>query len=456
MSQSHSNSDSDENGSQHVDTLIFAGWIIPIRPEKTVLKDHAIAIKNGVIVSIVPQALAQSSFLPGQQLNLPNHLLCPGLINTHGHSSMSLFRGLADDTPLQEWLHDHIWPAEQQWVGEEFVRDGTQLAIAEMLRSGTTTFSDMYFFPDIIAKEATQAGIRAQVAFPVFDFPSIWGQDPDDYIRKGLNVRDNYKHSDLINLVFGPHAPYTISDGPLQQIATLANELDTGIHIHVHENAQEVDEEVEKYGKRPLQRLNDLGILSPKTQLVHMTTLNDDDINLVVQSGAHVIHCPSSNLKLASGMCPVDELMNKGINIALGTDSAASNNSLDMFSEMRLGALLAKGVSENAAAMNDWQALEAATLAGAKALGIESITGSLEAGKKADIIAIDFSQLEQQPVYQPIAQLVYTPCGQHVTHSWVNGRLLMDNRKLTTVDEKIVLRKASDWQKKISDSRNSI
>jgi len=436
---------------QAIDTLICAGWIVPVQPSKTVLKDHAIAIDKGDIVAILPRQQALAQFAPKRQFDLPAHLLCPGLINAHGHCAMSLFRGLADDTPLQQWLSEHIWPAEQRWVSEDFVRDGSQLAIAEMLRSGTTTFSDMYFFPDVAAAEASRAGMRAQIAFPVFDAPSIWGRDPDDYIRKGLEVRDSYKHNDLINVVFGPHAPYTVADEPLQRIATLANELDTSIHMHVHENAEEIAGEQEKHGSRPLRRLHKLGILSPKTQLVHVTTLNEEDMALLVDSGAHVIHCPSSNLKLASGLCPVDRLLSEGVNIALGTDSAASNNSLDLFTEMRTAALLAKVVSGNAAALADWQALEAATLGGARALAIDHLVGSLEAGKKADIIALDFSQLEQQPLHNPIAQLVYTPCGHRVSHSWVNGRLLMEDRILATLDETTVLRKTRDWQAKISE-----
>ena len=450
MSAENNQPDSPNSAPQVVDTLICAGWIVPVQPAKVVLIDHAIAINNGVIIAIVPRLMALQQFAPEQLFELPQQLLCPGLINAHGHCAMSLFRGLADDTPLQQWLSEHIWPAEQRWVSEEFVRDGSQLAIAEMLRSGTTTFSDMYFFPDIVAAEASRAGMRAQVAFPVFDAPSVWGLDPDDYIRKGLEVRDSYKHNDLINVVFGPHAPYTVADEPLQRIATLANELDTGIHIHVHENAAEIVGEQEKHGSRPLQRLDKLGILSPKTQLVHMTTLNEADIALLVDSGAHVIHCPNSNLKLASGLCPVDRLLAEGVNIALGTDSAASNNSLDLFTEMRTAALLAKVVSGNAAALADWQALEAATLGGARALAIDHLVGSLEVGKMADIIALDFSQLEQQPMHNPIAQLVYTPCGHRVSHSWVNGRLLMENRELTTLDEVTVLRKTRDWQSKIS------
>jgi 5-methylthioadenosine/S-adenosylhomocysteine deaminase len=445
-----------ENSPKVIDSLISARWIIPVRPAQTVLENHSIAILNGQIIDILPKEQAIVCYDADQGIDLPQHLLCPGLINCHGHAAMSLFRGMADDQPLQVWLEQHIWPAEGKWVNEEFVHDGTQLAIAEMLRSGTTTFSDMYFFPNIVAKVASQAGIRTQITFPVFNFPTIWGQDPDDYIRKGLEVRDDFKHSELIDVVFGPHAPYTVSDEALGKVAMLAAELDTAIHIHCHETQQEVDDDIKLHGSRPIARLNTLGVLGPRSQLVHMTALNDDDIEQVKQSGAHVIHCPQSNLKLASGFCPTQRLLDEGINVALGTDGAASNNGLDMFSEMRTASILAKTVAKDTTAFNDWQALEAATLNGAKALGIDAKTGSLEIGKQADIIAIDFSELEQQPVYQPVSQLVYTQCGQRVSHSWVNGQLVLADRELVNLDSREIIAKAQGWRDKIAGSKSAI
>ncbi len=439
------------NNATPVDTLISARWIIPIQPARTVLEHHSIAIKEGDIVDILPTNEATKRYDANHGINLPEHIVTPGLINAHGHAAMSLFRGMADDTPLQEWLEHHIWPAEGLWVSEDFVRDGTQLAIAEMLRSGTTTFSDMYFFPNIVAKTASEAGMRVQITFPVFDFPTIWGQDPDDYIRKGLTVRDDFKHSELVNVVFGPHAPYTVNDEALKKVAMLAAELDIAIHIHTHETQQEVEDSLKLHGQRPISRLNELGILGPRTQLVHMTALNMEDIALVQASGAHVIHCPQSNMKLASGFCPTQQLIEQDINIAIGTDSAASNNSLNMFAEMQTAALLAKVVSGNAAAMDDWQAFEAATLGGAKALSLDNQVGSLEIGKQADIIAIDFSAIEQQPVYEPISQLVYTHCGHLVTHSWIHGQQVMADRQLTNLDLHELHNKAGQWRDNIAN-----
>ncbi|WP_366057705.1 TRZ/ATZ family hydrolase [Oceanicoccus sp.] len=440
---------------QSIDTLITARWIIPIRPAKTVLENHSIAIDGGNIIAILPKDEAMARFDANYGIDLPEHVLTPGLINAHGHAAMSLFRGMADDQPLQTWLEEFIWPAEGQWVSEEFVRDGTQLAVAEMLRSGTTTFSDMYFFPNVVAKVASEAGIRAQITFPVFNFPTIWGQDPNDYIEKGLAVRDDFKHSELVDVVFGPHAPYTVSDEGLQKVSMLAAELDISIHIHVHETQQEVDDDLKLHGQRPISRLNDLGILGPKTQLVHMTALTDEDIAIVKASGASVVHCPQSNLKLASGFCPVKVLADEGITIALGTDGAASNNSLDMFAEMRAAALLAKAVSKDASALSDWQALEAATLGGAKALSIDSKLGTLEVGKQADIIAIDFSAIELQPLYDPVSQLVYTACGHHVTHSWVHGQQVLADRQPANLDIPEIAAKAQGWRDKISNTTNT-
>ena len=439
-----------ETNTTTVDTLIFARWIIPVRPANTTLEGYAIAIKHGKIIDILPAAEARNNYQADNYVDLNQHVLTPGLINTHGHAAMTLFRGMADDYPLNDWLEQHIWPAEGQWVSEQFVYDGSQLAIAEMLRSGTTCFSDMYFFPEQTATAATQAGIRAQLSFPVFDFASAWGQGADDYIKKGLQLRDDFKHNDKIDIVFGPHAPYTVSDDPIKRVATLAAELDINIQMHVHETQQEVDNALTATGKRPLQRLADLGLLSPRTQLVHMTALNKGDIALVKQSGSHVVTCPESNLKLASGFCPVQSLLDAGINVALGTDGAASNNDLDMFGEMRTAALLTKAVANNAAALPDWQALEMATLSGAKALGLDDKIGSLEIGKEADIIAIDLSAIEQQPIYQPISQLVYSSCGHRVSHSWIKGQCVMNDRLLSHLDLHDIANKAQYWHNKIT------
>lgn len=435
---------------QPIDLIIKARWIIPVVPENRVLENCALAIDKGRILALVPSDEAARRFTATEIINLGSHVLIPGLVNAHGHAAMSLLRGYADDQPLHNWLNDHIWPAEGRWVSEDFVRDGTELALAEMIKTGTTCFADMYFYPEQAAQACLDAQMRCQLAFPILDFPTAWGMGPDDYLSKGLSLHDNFRGNHLINIAFGPHAPYTVSDAPLQKIAMLAQEMDMPIHIHLHETAQEVSDSISQYGRRPSQRLMDLGLLSPLTQCVHMTQIDDSDIKLLQQSGAHVIHCPESNLKLASGFCPVNKLLNANINVALGTDGAASNNDLDLFSELKTGALLAKAVAGDASAVDAHTALRMATLNGAKALGLEELIGSLEAGKAADITAVDMGELAMQPLYNPASQLVYTHAGQAVSHVWVEGKSLLRNRMLQTLNEREILGKTKWWRQQIT------
>lgn len=433
-----------------IDLLIKARWIIPVVPEGRVLENCALAIQDGKILAIIPNDGAEQRYQANKVITLASHVVIPGLINAHGHAAMSLLRGYADDHPLQSWLNDHIWPVEGRWVSEDFVRDGTELAIAEMIKSGTSCFADMYFYPEQAAQACLDAGIRSQLAFPVLDFPTAWGLGPDDYLSKGLSLHDTFRSNHLINIAFGPHAPYTVSNGPLEKIAVLAHEMDMPIHIHLHETAQEITDSLNQYGCRPSQRLMDLGLLSPLTQAVHLTRVDPLDINLLKTSGTHVIHCPESNLKLASGFCPIAELIKEGINVALGTDGAASNNDLDLFSEMKTAALLAKAVVGDATAVGAHTALRMATLNGARALGLDEQIGSLEIGKSADITAVDLGELAMQPVYNPASQLVYTHAGQSVTHVWVEGKALLKDRVLQTLNERELLGKAHWWRKQIA------
>lgn len=435
---------------QTVDTVIHARWIIPVVPRDSMMSHCSIAIDDGQILAILPTDEAKRRFSGRDTQTLDQHIVIPGLVNSHNHAAMTLLRGYADDTPLKVWLEEHIWPAEAQWVSPEFVRDGAELAAAEMIRSGTTTFSDMYFFPEETAKVTLKAGLRCQLAFPVLDFPTAWGQGPDDYIHKGLALHDDYRSHPNINIVFGPHAPYTVSDEPLQRIATLAEEMQCPVQIHLHETAEEVAEAEAQSGERPIERLNRLGLLSPLTQCVHMTELNDDDIELLSQTGAHVVHCPESNLKLANGFCPVKSLQDAGVNVALGTDGAASNNDQDLLGEMKTAALLAKGVSGDAGAVDAHTALRMATINGAKAMGLDSTIGSLEIGKQADITAIALDQLEQSPLYNPVSALSYSNLSQQVSHVWCAGRLLMSERELQTLDGAEIRDKAIEWQERIA------
>lgn len=434
--------------SKIADTLIHPDYIVPVIPHGAVLKNHSLAITGNRISALVPRAEADN-IEAKEVLHLPGHALLPGLINSHGHAAMSLLRGYADDQPLMPWLEQHIWPAEAAHVSPEFVRDGVELAIAEMLRSGTTTFSDMYFFPDVCAETAARAGIRCQITFPIFDFPTIWAQDADEYISKGLALRDKVKHSELLTVCFGPHATYTVSEPNLVKVATLAAELDVAVHIHLHETRGEVLLAAEQNGERPLDSLHRLGLLGPRTQCVHMTDLGKQDIALLAATGAHVVHCPESNMKLASGTCPVARLLDSGINVALGTDSAASNNDLNLFGEMQSAALLAKLSSEDATVLPAATALAMATINGAKALGLEDLVGSLETGKLADIIAVDLGQPETQPLYNPISQLVYACNGSQVNHSWIGGVQVMKQRQPKHIDLDALAARTRAWRDRI-------
>jgi 5-methylthioadenosine/S-adenosylhomocysteine deaminase len=432
------------------DTLLHPDWVVPVVPRGTVLEQYSVALAEGRITALLPRDQTQS-MQAASELELPGHAIMPGLVNAHGHAAMSLLRGYADDLPLMPWLEQHIWPAEGRHVSEEFVRDGVELAIAEMIRAGATTFSDMYFFPDVCAATAERLGMRCQITFPVFDFPTVWARDADEYISKGLALRDDFKHSALVSVGFGPHAPYTVSEPNLVKVATLAAELDTAVHIHLHETAGEVLQAVEQNGERPIDTLHRLGLLGPRTQCVHMTDLGDQDITLLAQTGAHVIHCPQSNMKLASGACPVSKLMARGVNVALGTDSAASNNNLNLFGELQAAALLAKLSAGDATALPAADALAMATINGARALGLEEQTGSIEVGKLADLIAVDLSRPETQPLYHPLSQLAYACNGSQVTHSWVAGEPLLADRQLTRIDLPALTARVNTWRDRIAE-----
>ena len=432
-----------------VDTLIFADWIVTVDTDYRELAGHAIAVDGGRILDILPADQAQQQYQSDDLHQLDGHMLVPGFINAHTHASMSLFRGLADDLPLMEWLQDHIWPAEGQWVNEEFIHDGTLHAAAEMIRSGTTCFNDMYFFPDVTARVIDSIGMRASVGLILLDFPTVWAGDADEYISKGLEVHDHYRSNTRITTAFAPHAPYTVSDEPLIRIETLAEELDIPIHMHVHETAFEVKQAIDQNGLRPLSRLNDKGLISPRMMAVHMTQLTDEEIEMLATNNANVVHCPESNLKLASGFCPLHKLLAAGVNVALGTDGTASNNDLDMIGEMRTAALLAKTVANNASAAPAHDILRMATINGAKALGLDNEIGSLEKGKSADIVAINMNTLETQPMYNVVSQLVYSTTRDQVSNVWVAGQQLLKNRVLITMDEQEILKKAHSWQQKI-------
>jgi len=436
---------------EKVDLIINARWIVPVEPRGTVLDHHALVVDDGRITALLPDSEARARYAPALRVDRPDHVLIPGLINTHTHAAMTLFRGLADDIPLDEWLGKHIWPAETRWAGPEFVRDGTELAILEMIRGGTTCFQDMYFFPDIVAQAAVERQMRAVVGMIMIEAPTIWAKTTEEYFSKGLAVHDQFLGNPLVATTFAPHAPYTVGDKVLEQMRVLADQLDTPIHMHVHETAAEVRAAIDKHGRRPLQRLSELGLVSPLLMAVHMTQLTEVEIELIADRGVNVIHCPESNLKLASGICPIAKLHNAGVNVSLGTDGAGSNNDLDMFGEMRTAALLAKGFSEDATVISAADTLAMATINGARALGMEDKIGSLTSGKAADLACVDLSVPACQPVHHPISQLVYSVSRDQVSDVWVAGQPLLENHRLTVDNEAEILGRAAAWQRRLEE-----
>lgn len=435
-----------------LDLLLVPTWLVPVEPAGVVLEGHALGLRDGLIAWLGPRERAPVAL---QVRELPDCLLCPGLINAHGHAAMSLFRGLADDLPLMTWLREHIWPAEGRWVDPGFVRDGTDLAIAEQLKGGITCFADMYFYPREACEQVEQSGIRAQVAVPLLDFPIPGAATADDALHQAIELFGELRHHPRITIALGPHAPYTVGDETLEKIRVIADQLDAPLHMHIHETASEVEQAVAEHGERPLARLARLGLLGPSLQAVHMTQISDDDLALLVESNTSVIHCPESNLKLASGFCPVERLWQAGVNVAIGTDGAASNNDLDLLGETRTAALLAKAVAGSATALNAHSALRMATLNGARALGLDEQTGSLELGKLADMVAFDLSGLAQQPIYDPVSQLIYAGSRSCVQHLWVGGKQLLDQGRLTRLDEEHIIANARAWGARIAD-KNSL
>lgn len=429
--------------------LINARWVVPVEPAGTVLERHAVAVRAGHIEAVLPAAEAAQRYAQYARVDLPGHALIPGLVNAHTHAAMCLMRGIADDLPLMRWLQEHIWPVEAKHVSAQFVKDGTLLACAEMLRGGVTCMNDMYFFPEAALEAALQAGMRAALGIIVIESPPAYAPDPDAYLARGLEMRDRWREHPLLSFCLAPHAPYTVSDATFRKVAQFAAELDLPVHVHVHETRDEVERSVAEHGVRPLQRLANLGLLGPNLISVHSVHLAPDEIALLARHGCSVAHCPSSNLKLASGIAPVAALLDAGVNVALGTDGAASNNRLDLFEEMRLAALLAKAASANAEAMPAHAALRAATLGGAIALGAQGRIGSIVPGKAADLVAVALDDLALQPVYDVVSHLVYACAREHVTDVWVAGERVVRERALTRLDPADLQRRAVLWHTNI-------
>ena len=431
------------------DLLIEAGWVVPVEPHGVVLDDHAVAVRDGRIVAVLPRTEARQRFAPAQRVERPDCVLLPGLVNAHTHNPMTLMRGVADDLPLKVWLQQHIWPIEAAVIGPDFVADGCTLAIAEMLRGGTTCANENYFFPDVQAATYKKFGFRARIGLPVIDFPTAWASSDDEYFDRAGEVHDQWRDDALIKTAFAPHAPYTVDDDNFARVRLLSDQLDIPVHLHLHETAQEVQQSVDQYGMRPIARLDRLGLFNDRLMAVHMTQLTEAEIHLCAERGVSVVHCPESNLKLASGFCPACALMQAGVTLAIGTDGAASNNDLDMVGETRTAAILAKAVAEDAAGLSAAEALRAATWGGAKAMGLDDLVGTLEPGKQADIACIDLGQIETQPLHHVISQIVYATGRQQVSDVWIAGKPKLRDRKLVDMDEAGILANARQWRARI-------
>ena len=437
------------------DTVLHPDWVVPIAPRREVFTAFSVALKDGQIAAIAQRDQAQN-FDADEHVALAGTALMPGLINLHCHAAMALLRGYADDLPLMTWLQQFIWPTESHFISQEFVRDGSELAIADLLMGGTTTMADQYFFPEITAEVADRVGLRALLTFPVIDVETAWARDAEACINRGLALRDQYRDHDRIEVGFGPHSTYMVSEKTLARVAMLAEELDAPIQIHLHETREEVLSSVERVGMRPIDFLEQVGLLGPRTQCVHMTALGDQDIATIAKHGAQVVHCPRSNLKLGSGICPVQKLMDHDINVALGTDGAASNNRLSMLGEMQIASLIGKTQHGDPKAVDAWAALEMATMNGAIALGQQEKIGTIEVGKTADLIALDLSGVHHWPRHDIASSLVYATHGDEVAWSWIAGRPVVANGQLQTLDYRDLQTRAMRWSEQLSAFRATL
>ena len=429
--------------------IISASWIFTSNSEGQLLSDYSIVIENDKIIDLVPQDKVFDEYEANDTYQLTDYILIPGLINTHTHAAMSLFKGFADDLPLQDWLNDYIWPAEKEFINSSFVNDGSILALSEMIKSGVTTFNDMYFFPDATAEAVKELGVRSNIGLVVLDFPTNYATDPEDYLLKGFEFRDKWRNEELITTSIAPHAPYSVSDEAFTLINTYSEELSINIHTHLHETQWEIEDSIEKYGITPVQRLNNLGIIGPSLMAVHCVHLNDQDMATLAKNKVSIVHNPSSNMKLGSGIADIAKMLKQNLNISLGTDSSASNNRLDIMEEMRLAALLIKGSTKSPESFSANEAIKMATINGAKALGLESIIGSIEKNKKADLVAIDLNSIENQPIYNPLTTLVYSSSRSDVSYVWIDGEIKLKDKKLVKIDEERIIQLAKKWQRKL-------
>mgnify|MGYP002628391574 CR=1 FL=1 len=432
-----------------VSTIISASWIFTANSDNQLLENHSIVINEGLIVDILQSANVFDFYQADDVYQLTNQLLIPGLINAHTHLGMTLLKGFADDLSLSVWLNEHIWPAEKNFVSPQFVSDGSRLAMAEMLKSGITTFNDMYFYPQSTAEVANEVGMRANIGLVVLDFPTNYASDPQDYLNKGFIFRDSWRDNALISTSIAPHAPYSVSDEAFKLISTYAEQLQMNIHTHLHETTAEVKESLQRYNMTPIQRLDKLGILGPNLTAAHCVHLDSTDTSLIEKNQVSIIHNPSSNMKLGSGIADIKSFFDRGINIGLGTDSSASNNRLDIITEMRATLLLHKANYQDAEFLKPVDVIRMATINAARAIGLDSKIGSIEKGKRADITAINLDSIECQPCYDPLSTFLYSCDKSAVSNVWIDGDIKLRKHLLVNIDEDKLLHTTKLWQQKI-------
>lgn len=436
-------------------TLILPRYIIPVRPKGTVLEHHGLVLSEERIEAVLDASDALKMYPDAELVQLARHVVLPGLINAHNHSPMTLLRGFADDVDLQTWLNEYIWPIEAHFVDPEFVMDGTRLAVAEMIKGGTTCFIDQYYYPEHIARVVIESGVRAEIGLPLLDQQTPWAAHFEEYVSRGLDVAESVDGAGLVSFSLAPHAPYSLSDAGLDRTAEISRDTGMRVDMHCLETVYDIQHSLSNHGVHPLERLSRSGLLNDSLLAIHMTQLQEEDFERIADSGVHVAHCPQSNLKLASGICPVHELLDAGVNVCIGTDGAASNNNLDILEEVRSAAMLAKGVSGDPTVIDAVQALEMITINASMAMGRDDEIGTIEAGKQADLCALNLDAIETQPIHNVHSQIIYAASSHQVSDVWIAGRRVMKNYELVTISEVDLVEMADSWRSRLSEYSGS-
>ena len=440
---------------QKADYIICGDYVLTMNEGLETIRHGAVAVQGHAIIDVGKSVDLLRAYPDAKVITGENKVLLPGLINTHSHAAMVFFRGLADDLPLKEWLEKHIWPAEAKWLSPEFVYDATELACLEMLKAGITTYNDMYFFGDSTARATRSLGMRAMLGAGIIDFPTMVASTPDEYLANAERFIGNWKGDDMIFPCLAPHGAHTCGPETLKRSKKLAERLDVKLHMHLSETRWEVEEIISRHGKRPVEYLDSIGFLDEGLIAAHCVHLDDAEIGLLSKRSVSVSHCIESNLKLASGIAPVPEMIRAGIIVSLGTDGAASNNDQNILSEMSTAAKLHKAMANDPTVLDSKTALLMATRWGAEALGLGNKIGSLEKGKAADIISIDLKKPHLSPIYDIYSHIVYSAMASDVDTVIVGGKQIIQNRSHVEVSEDAILKKSAEWQTRIAIHNSS-